>query len=54
MFFASDNGAPVPAPVMDALVRANAGWAMPYGNDPLTEAVRARIRELFEAPEAAV
>jgi threonine aldolase len=54
MFFASDNGAPVPAPVMAALLRANEGMAMPYGNDPLTEAVRARIREVFEAPQAAV
>ncbi|MFZ9133257.1 MAG: threonine aldolase family protein [Gemmobacter sp.] len=54
MFFASDNGAPVPAQVMDALMHANAGAVMSYGNDPLTGAVRARIRDLFEAPEAAV
>lgn len=54
MFFASDNGAPCPAPVMEALNRANTGPAMPYGNDDYTAAAANRIRELFEAPEAAV
>ncbi len=54
MFFASDNGAPCPEPVMAALLRANSGPAMPYGNDPLTAAVQGRIRDIFEAPQAAV
>ena len=54
MFFASDNASPVPPQVLDALTRANQGYAMPYGNDPIMDGVRARIREIFEAPEAAV
>lgn len=54
MFFASDNGAPCPAPVMQALLRANEAPAMPYGNDPITAAAADRIRAVLEAPEAAV
>ena len=54
MFFASDNGAPCPPAVMDALMRANQGPAMPYGNDPLSARVAGMIREVLEAPEAAV
>lgn len=54
MFFASDNTSPVTPEVMAALQRANDGYAMPYGNDPIMARVRARIREIFEAPEAAV
>jgi threonine aldolase len=54
MQFASDNTSPVPPEVMDALVRANEGYARSYGSDALMEGVQARIRDLFEAPEAAV
>ncbi|MDO9525610.1 MAG: low specificity L-threonine aldolase [Gemmobacter sp.] len=54
MFFASDNGAPCPQPVMDAMLRANQGPAMPYGNDPLSVSVAAMIRDVLEAPDAAV
>jgi threonine aldolase len=54
MFFASDNGAPVPPAILTALARANEGPARGYGNDPLTAAVQDRIRAQFEAPEAAV
>lgn len=54
MFFASDNASPVPPQVMAALAEANRGYAMPYGNDPIMADVRARIRAVFEAPEAAV
>jgi threonine aldolase len=54
MFFASDNSSPVPPEVMAALAAANTGYAMPYGNDPIMAQVRTRIREVFEAPEAAV
>ncbi|MCY4336024.1 MAG: beta-eliminating lyase-related protein [Litoreibacter sp.] len=54
MFFASDNTSPVHPRVMEALTRANEGYAMPYGNDPIMEEVRATIRDRFEAPEAAV
>jgi len=54
MFFASDNGGPVHPKIMAALARANEGHAMPYGADPIMEEVRAQIRDLFDAPEAAV
>lgn len=54
MFFASDNGAPVPREVMDAVIRANEGPALPYGDDPLSGRVADGIRDLFEAPGAAV
>jgi threonine aldolase len=54
MHFASDNTGPVHPKVMEALVRANEGYAMPYGSDALSREVAGRIREVFEAPEAAV
>ncbi|MCC1491421.1 low specificity L-threonine aldolase [Cognatishimia sp. F0-27] len=54
MNFASDNGGPVPQAVLDAMARANEGYAMAYGSDPLSGAVADRIRTLFEAPDAAV
>ncbi|QUS35767.1 threonine aldolase family protein [Falsirhodobacter algicola] len=54
MFFASDNASAVPPQVIDALARANDGYEMPYGNDTVMTGVRARLREVFEAPEAAV
>lgn len=54
MFFASDNSGPVHGAIMDALARANHGYAMPYGADTIMDEVRAKIREIFEAPDAAV
>lgn len=54
MNFASDNAGPVHPSVMAALARANEGYARAYGADAIMDRVRARIRELFEAPEAAV
>ena len=54
MQFLSDNAGPVHPRVMEALVAANAGHAPGYGADPLSEAAVARIRDVFEAPEAAV
>ncbi|WP_010140883.1 threonine aldolase family protein [Oceanicola sp. S124] len=54
MYFASDNAGPAHPKVIEAMSRANSGYAMPYGNDPIMEEVRARLREIFEAPEAAV
>lgn len=54
MFFASDNGAPCPPQVMQALMRANAGGAMPYGNDPMTAQAIDALREVLEAPQAEV
>ena len=54
MFFASDNTSGIPPEVMAALARANEGSMPSYGNDPIMTRVRDRIRDLFEAPEAAV
>ncbi|MEK6217319.1 MAG: beta-eliminating lyase-related protein [Boseongicola sp.] len=54
MNFASDNSGPVHPKVMEALVRANDGYAMPYGSDPLTARAIEKVREVFEAPDAAV
>ena len=54
MFFASDNASGAPPEIMAALARANHGYAPSYGGDPIMDRVRSRIRELFEAPEAAV
>lgn len=54
MNFASDNTGPVHPRVMDALVRANDGFALPYGADDLTGQVTDRLRALFDAPDAAV
>lgn len=54
MFFASDNTGPVHPNIMAALAAANDGYAMPYGADDLNAAVTARIREVFDAPDAAV
>ena len=54
MFFASDNTSGVPDQVMAALARANEGYARSYGADAVMGRVTARIREIFEAPEAVV
>ena len=54
MFFASDNGAPVHPAVFAAMERANAGYALSYGNDVGTQGLRDRIRLIFEAPQAEV
>jgi len=54
MFFASDNAGPAHPKVLDALVKANDGYRMGYGADAEMEAVRTKIRETFEAPEAMV
>ncbi len=54
MNFASDNSGPVHPKVMDALVNANTGYALPYGKDDLTTQTLQDIRNLFDAPNAAV
>ena len=54
MIFASDNTGPAHPKVMEAVMRANEGYAMPYGNDPIMPDVTAKLRALFEAPEASV
>ena len=52
MFFTSDNAAGVHPDILAAVAAAADGPAMGYGNDPLTAQVEARIRKIFEAPEA--
>lgn len=54
MFLASDNTSGVPARILAALSAANEGFSPGYGADAAMQRVRARIREVFEAPEAAV
>src|SRR5690606_14464440 len=48
MNFASDNTAGVAPAILDALMRANDGFAAGYGNDELTRAVEQRLCDLFE------
>jgi threonine aldolase len=48
--FASDNAAAVAPAVMDAIVAANTGPALAYGDDPWTRDAEAAFRELFDAP----
>ncbi|MFS4580592.1 threonine aldolase family protein [Phaeobacter sp. C3_T13_0] len=54
MHFASDNSGPANPAILAAIATANAGYAMGYGADEEMVKVTARIREIFEAPEAAV
>lgn len=54
MDFASDNTSGAAPEVLAALVAANEGHAPSYGADALTQRAAGRIREVFEAPEAAV
>jgi threonine aldolase len=51
--FASDNAAPAAPAVLDALVRANEGFALGYGNDEWTETVERRLCQIFERELAA-
>jgi threonine aldolase len=48
MEFASDNAAGVAPPILEALVRANTGFAVAYGDDALTQQLEHRFCELFE------
>ena len=54
MYFASDNAGPALPEVMAALADCNRDYAPAYGADALMDEVRAELRRLFEAPEAAV
>ncbi|WP_420568480.1 threonine aldolase family protein [Thalassovita sp.] len=54
MFFASDNAGPVHPKVMQAVADANQGYAMGYGADAEMAKVRTQLRDLFEAPDAAI
>jgi threonine aldolase len=48
MNFASDNAAPVAPAILEAVVKANAGFALGYGNDDLSKAVERRFSEVFD------
>jgi threonine aldolase len=48
MNFASDNTAPVAPAILDAIAKANAGYARGYGNDDWTHGVERRLCEIFE------
>jgi len=48
MDFASDNAAGVAPAILDAIVGANAGFAIAYGDDPLTQRLERRFSDLFE------
>jgi threonine aldolase len=52
MNFASDNTAPVAPAVLDAVVAANTGFALGYGNDDWTARVERRFSEIFERDAA--
>jgi threonine aldolase len=46
--FASDNSAPVAPEIMTALMKANTGPVLGYGNDHITGSFEKRIKELFD------
>lgn len=54
MHFASDNSGPANPEILTALSAANTGYAMGYGADEEMAKVTSCIREIFEAPQAAV
>lgn len=54
MFFESDNTSGMPPQILDALARANDGFAPGYGADTLMNKTRNQIRSTFEAPQAEV
>src|SRR4051794_25371353 len=48
MYFASDNTAGCAPEIMEALVRANSGYALGYGNDEWTKRVEGQFAKIFE------
>lgn len=54
MWFTSDNASGAAPEVMAAVARANDSYARSYGADALMDRARDLVREVFEAPEAAV
>ncbi|CAN5371407.1 aminotransferase class I/II-fold pyridoxal phosphate-dependent enzyme [soil metagenome] len=52
--FASDNAAPAHPAAIEAIVAANTGSTPSYGTDPITDRAAARLRDVFESPEAEV
>ena len=54
MYFASDNSGPAHPKVIEAITRANDGYAMPYGVEDAMERIRARLRDMLGMPDAAI
>ena len=54
MFFTSDNAAGVAPEIMEAIRQADPAYCGAYGSDEITQRAEARVREVFEAPEARV
>jgi threonine aldolase len=54
MWFTSDNAGPAAPEIMTAISQANTIYSQSYGADPIMDRVRDKIRDLFEAPDAAV
>ena len=54
MWFTSDNAGPAAPEIMEAISQANTIYSQSYGADPIMDRVRDKIRDIFEAPEAAV
>lgn len=54
MIFGSDNMAPVHPDAIAAIAKANSGYTTSYGTEDAMKQVTAQIRDLFEAPDAAV
>lgn len=54
MNFASDNRGPAHPKILEAMIAANDGYRPSYGDDDLTTLVQDKIRDQFEAPDAAV
>jgi threonine aldolase len=50
----SDNAAGVTSQILDAIVAANRGSALAYGDDPVTAELEATVRRVFEHPAARV
>jgi len=54
MFFASDNAGMAHPQVMNHVIAANEGYFASYGGEPIMNDVRARLRHVFDAPDAVV
>ena len=54
MSLKSDNCGPAHPAILQALSDANQGFVPSYGADDLTAQVEAKLREVFEAPEASI
>jgi len=54
MEFGSDNNAGAAPAILAAVSACNEGPAPSYGNDPIMARVEARVRDIFEAPQAKV